>query len=471
MVQPLKILVLISLILTLSACAGDKDFSGVEGTVDIELSNVEEIASGLLQSTVLAHKYSPLDRYLGLSDLPFDISNLEAIPCEGGSSDEHKLIIDGYAITSPEPGTVSVVVTRNRPSANEISSDNSVFVKGVLVDSDELDPPAEDVLVIAGDLDPEQLSRGVPHKEGDKVTVLYNSCVDEDGLIHNGMVELNYDEINGINDRFLEIDTQTCVDNLVDEFSLIVSPIVVSGESVVPRLVGDTLRLEVDGEESLIVIGKDDRRVVVLDRPGAGTTSLDGDLVYTVIERDWQRQRCQRYERQLSTKVSNLATTWRDITTIIDGEIDLINVSIDLDRVETAIDEEGTFSVVTRRNNFEGEYFFENLGIQNTRVLSTRTFTSRILNGRVYSDLFGGRLLYNFTLVNDTGTYEFPDDGHIEVAGQGAESMRMDIGQFNDLVVRVDYNGDADLDGRPEVDETFSATWSRLLSRDFDFSE
>lgn len=465
MAQPLKIVFLLAAMFVLSACESDRSFDEPSGSLDIEIETAESVATGILQSTILLHKYLPITDYFGLPDLSDGMGNFETITCDGASL-EHPLTIGGYEITDPAPGSALVIITRDP------DSENTEELKRDPLAGEDPDSPNLVLRRIPKDKDPigNDLVAGAPHKVGDKVTVVYNGCVNSEGLIFSGMAEFSYTELEGLNDRFTEIDTDTCVGNLTEELSLDPVPLVLFGDNISPEMVGDQLQINLDGVDSGISVDDSDRRSIILNRPGSGVTSFDGDLVYSLVERELVTEKCQRYVRTLDANIESLSVTRDDITYALDGRMELVNVSNNLDTIETAI-EDANIDVTVTQNNLVQNFRFSDFSFDRTLQTSTGGLTYKIVSGRVQNSLHEGDILFLQSFVYDSQFFDYPQDGDVFLTAQGLEGMSMVLGANNNIFFQVDYNGDSNNDGLGDADETFFSTWPDLLNREFIFEE
>ena len=151
----------------LAACNGsytafesDRDFDIDDKTADIERDNAELKTLATLQSAFFGHYQSAINEFLDASDLPID-----AVP------------------------------TVNEKEFERICSNGGSVLYSYSRDA------------------------GEEHKVGDRVSVDYNDCI-ENGATYSGSMTGRYTEITGLNNRFVEINTSQCLDEVKDELSI-----------------------------------------------------------------------------------------------------------------------------------------------------------------------------------------------------------------------------------------------------------
>lgn len=188
------------IILSLSGCEGDVPFGENNRTVDFELENAESISLGVLQSTVLAHRYLPIFNYLDASSANLNGASLGVIPCALGG----EIVVE----FSREPGTV--------------------------------------------------------HRAGDLVSVFYEQCQDLDGIIYNGSISGAYHSVEGLNKAFVGNTTEECVGLVQDAESINTLALEYTGAGVFYVHEGEYLRITVDGELTSDLVSKSEPVIIVL---------------------------------------------------------------------------------------------------------------------------------------------------------------------------------------------------------------
>jgi len=410
-------------------------------TVDIELENAELIALGVLQSTLFTHLNSRLYDFLDASDLPEDAVNdgeTYFVGCDVAGSAEY---------------------TFSRPS-------------------------------------------GEAHKAGDKISVEYTDCDEGEGLVHNGKLTGRYTEIKGLNDRFVEIDTDTCLANLQKELPgnvRIIDPVDENGDpldgdevrfkAVAGTLVIEVVQVTLDEDEvpvddnddntytvtNSFVIGAEETAILVnrrLRQSGEEevmTSGDGGDQIYSVVDREGNKALCQGYQRTLNVSLSNFYSKKDELQHALNGSVTLFSGTEDLNRFTTEI-RESTFSTTVQQGNLAEQFLMTDYTVTETFDTVTGSY-NMVFDGDISSEaIFGTTSVSLLPSSPLLGNYseDYPNSGILSILGRGLEQILITSTDLR-LTIAVDFDGDSTGNGRSDSDEFINTSWSDLIDREFEF--
>jgi len=421
----LQLLVILAFSVFLIACSDikdeldifqdDKPFNVDSKTLDVTLDNTEEVTLGVVQSTFFTHLYLPIYEFLDNQDFPEEAVEGEDFNCENGG-------------------------TANYSSSRDVGE--KMYV-------------------------------------GDRLSVTYNECVQENGWVYDGSLTAKITKLEGLNERFDVADTETCIANLQSDLGSDV------GNDGVVSMSGNEIRfnefidyvevelIDVDGEsgetESLII--DRDETLIVVNRPPeppeGAITSVYGDQVFSVVDKEVEEVECQRFEKTLSATLSQFSVKKDDITYMIDGNLNLFEGTKDFrsfvheirdSDYTTTIKQEGSVETF----NMEGYSIAKFQGPQ----LDTYVFDLR-LGGSISSSVFPGLLTVSLNeKVIGYSESKYPFAGDFEIFGQGFEKIKVVLSDST-LGLQVDYNGDSTGNQRSDIDFSFNVSWDDLFNRDF----
>jgi hypothetical protein len=408
-----------------TAFEDDADFNTDPKTVDIETENAERITLSVLQSAYLAHYHSALYKFLDASDLP-----------EGITPDQ-----DGrYIRNCLNSGTAEYTFTR----------------------------PAGEI-----------------HKSGDRVTLVYDNC-DEDDVLYDGELSARYTSVKGLNNAFTGTDTQTCLANLLDELDLNENQVItVQGDDLKFRNVASTVEVDVidyqfEGDGSDVertdvvldthVIGKNDKVVIVneiLEPPTDALVSVNGDQLYSVLALVNKKYACQTYERTLRVTLKDFSTRKNDLTTIINGSLTLFEAQETPDRVNQEIID-SSFQTRVKQGNLEQSFQMSEYRVQKALQRENNSYTY-LFTGFISSPTFNGKL--ELTSAGKLVGYvddDYPSSGSLEIKGRDLERILLRVNGLH-LEFQVDFNGDSTGNGFSDFDVRIDNRWPELLEREFVF--
>ncbi len=400
----------------------DVDFDVDEKTIDIEVDMSEELSLTVLQVTLFAYLDTPLYRYLDASEFP----SAEASICQ--NSDDAEAVFASFS-----------------------SSKNS----------------------------------GESYQTGDTVDVEFNNCQLSSGQEVSGSLRMRYSEIAGVNDTFLPIDTQYCVDRLIS--------LNAEADYDVVYVVGDEVRFSPFGSNTTVktyeytyevdtgaridtlrsthLIADDQPTLVInerLNKEDGALASLDGgDEVYLAFEDEQVLERCQYYRRVLDVEIDDLSLKSGVMTTTMRGTIELSNISEDLNTESFSI-VDSDLSLSVQENTSFNEFTLRGFDAEKTETQSIGTYTIGF-SGLLSSSAVGGVVELDAMSKNNRfkgNIGEYPTGGVFKTLGQGLERVTLSA-EPNSLKVSVDYDGDDSRSGFSVADETFFTNWSQLLARDF----
>ena len=356
---------------------------------------------------------------------------------------------------------------------------------------DESEFPSESATICQNQVDENlasfQSSRqaGESHEEGDLVEIEYNNCQLASGQIVSGNLSFEYTDVNGVNDKFVPVDTEFCIDRLQEiEGGDGYETLYLVAHELVFSAYGGNTKIEayeysydeVTGARDAILrttdIVPDDQEILVInERLGADDTALTslegGDQIYLLHEGERELQRCQYYRRAMEVEIDNFSVKEGSVTTVMNGSVEFANITEDLNRESFQIIDSQLMIAVEEndsKNEFEfGEFNFEkieNPELGNYAIGFSGVVTSDAVGGLVELDALGD----NTKLIGLNG--EYPTAGSYVIIGQGVERVTLTAGP-QQVFVGVDYDGDVSVGSRSYPDETFSTTWDQLIARDY----
>ncbi len=465
-------------VITLSACNGsytafesDVDFDTDIKTADIEQDNAELITLGVYQSAFLGHYQSAAYLFLDASDLPED-ADLAPDDSElvGGfdKTKQFKRICDNG-------GTALYRYTKNS---------------------------------------------GEVHKVGDRISVSYKNCFDEEMKEFNGTMTGTYSKIKGLNDRFVNFTSNQCMAKLQANLSLNTSNVdsyeydadqelyvrndsdsVSPGEEINTQYSGvisipaddikftrvaNKVRADIlnysyvdigDGETALItdialsiIVASNHSIVFILktkDSNDSQLASVDGDQFYTLIDLENEKQNCQGFERTLTVQFNDFSTTKTDyVQTMLSGSVSLLESQETTNRVNQSIVNSNFSTTVTQGKSTE-IYSMKDYNIEKAVNISEGTY-SYLFNGYISNAKTLGGLIRvmptNRLLGNSQSLY--PKAGIFEIEGKGLERIYA-APNILKLTLSVDYNGDSTGNGFGDYDVTINTSWAELFAREF----
>jgi len=481
--------------LLLVACESDQDFDTDNQSTNIKLENAEQIALGVIHSSLLSQVDTALFDFLTL-----EISNDEVVEDTKGL---------GYLVSKTCDGGGKMDYQTSRHP-------------------------------IKGDGFPAR------YQKGDALTVTYDECDDALGSVFNGEVEARYTSIKGLNNTFLEVDSPHCVANLMDDWEDISnndhSDIIADADAIISSLtetdalldnkntfesfsykkyevvivLGDELvfkkdangtyaesafftdtDLEPDDEFSGLErekdvwtysIDPDDDYIFVnlqLGRSDDGQVLLNGDkrvgedengLVYlskgnrvwSFVDGEDEVINCQRYKRSLIADVKNLSTTKGELKTTLDGLLDISQSSTNFKRLDNSI-LDSSFDIKVKQNNANASYRMRSFTVLN--MIDSETGVYKLdVSGRIKSDDLFGTVELTGSFVTGHMAEEHPDAGFVMILGKGLEQILVTIQAFQ-IGLDIDFNGDTTGDAAPDFDAGILTTWDALLERDFKEAE
>lgn len=431
-----SILLLICLII--SACNGsytafedDVDLNTDTKTVDIEADNAEKITLAVLQAAYLAHYRSALYDFLDASDLP-ELSAAETPP------DTWPVPNTNTYIRDCDSGAVQYEFTR---------------------------------------------AAGEAHKVGDRIELKFTNCAQGD-RIYNGSLVGRYTKIEGLNTRFVTIDTQTCLANLQEELDLTDSQIIyVSGDDLKFRNVADTVEVDVidyifsdnggnsqrtDKVLETRIIGKKEKVIIVnsiLEPPAGAITSINGDQLYSVQSQVSKKHACQLYERTLSVTLDEFSSEEGDLTTTLNGSVTLYETQETPARVNQEI-VNSSFQTRVEQGRVKEVFQMSDYRVQKAVQRSSNTY-SYLFDGFVSASALQGKVQLTSTgKLLGRSEELYPFSGSMEILGRGLERVNLVATNLN-IRLQVDFDGDSNGTGFGDIDIFIDTTWQDLFERSF----
>jgi len=423
-------ILLIAVVMT--GCEDDVDFDANNRTVDVELDNAELVALGVIQATLIPHIYLPTYDFLDASDLP-----LAGQP-------------SGY-----QHGCVNAPI----PEENKFALATYTYTRDA----------------------------GQEHRSGDRVSVDYSYCDLGDGYLRNGRISIRYVAINGLNSTFQQSDTETCLAALSSDYPGALS-FEYTSDAVRLRNVAETVVIEAinlveqetePGEDTpppvyevvdSDVVSRFARAIVTRhvrpeNEPENAVTSVSGDQIYLLQNREYERVACQQYERILSAAINDLNVMVDDMSITLNGTVTLSEGSSNLVDYTNAI-RDSDFTVSLRQGNLQEVFTLRGFSLSEAYSLTQGSYTMN-MSGEISSPAIGGT---GFINTNSTlsGLYAngLPTAGIFTLLGRDLEQIAI-IASEDQVRLNIDLNGDSDGNARPDTDEVLFTTWNDLLNRDF----
>ena len=459
--------------IALTACNGsytafesDSDFDNDVKTADIRQDNAELITLAAYQSAFLGHSQSAAYMFLDASDLPVD--NIVPTPVD---EEIQRICSNG--------GSAFYFYTKDLGEAHEV---------------------------------------------GDKVSIRYENCI-EGSNVYNGSMTGTYTKLRGLNDRFVNFDTEQCMAKLQGDLNINVlsidaltydsdqgyyiinddgERIINSGETVdlissrvisVPGddirftrvgkyLIADILSIETtdgpDGDTGLIINTDlsfsitNDQNIIFILRPKEPAaemiTSIDGDQFYSVVGLEDKKENCQGFERTLSVKFKDFSTTKSDyLMTNLNGSVTLLDAQETSNRVNHSFIDSDFTTTVTQGNSTE-VYSMKDYSVEKALNIVNNAYSYEF-NGLVKNtNVLGGQIALT-TTGRLLGSFDslYPSSGVFEIKAQGLERIYI-VPDNSKIQLRVDFNGDSNGNGFGDFDLPYiDTTWAELFAREFQY--
>jgi len=397
----------------------DKPFNVDKKTLDVTLDNAEEVTLGVVQSTFFTYLYLPIYEFLDNQDFPGEAGEGENFNCDNGG-------------------------TANYTSSRAIGEKMHV---------------------------------------GDRLSVIYNECEQENGWVYDGSLTAKITKLEGLNELFVEATTETCIASLQSDLGSDV------GNEDVVFMAGDEIRfnefidyvevelVDIDDESGdteiilpNLIIDRDETLIVVNRPPGqsdGAMASVYGDQVFSIVNKEVEEVECQRFEKTLSATLSQFSVKKDNITYMIDGKLNLFEGTKDFKSFVHEIRDSDYTTTIKQEGSVE-TFSMESYSIAKIQgsQLDVYAFDTQS-SGNISSSVFPG--LLTVSLKEKVIGYlesKYPFDGTIEIFGQGLEKINVILSDST-LDLQVDFNGDSTGNQRSDIDFSFTVGWGDLVSRDF----
>lgn len=420
----------------LAACNGsytafesDRDFNVDLKTADIELESSELKTLVALQSAFFGHYQSAAYEFLDASDLPVGLSQT------------------------------------NNPNEYFCESDNNGDTGRVVYTFTK--------------------AAGAVHNVGDQLSVTYTNCQIK-GSVYTGKMSAKYSKLRGLNNRFVNMTTSECVENVQDERSIADSNIIyVTGDALVFSEVSDYIQVDVfsvayienDGNTEQVdtrveqyYIDNNQKNIFVLQPfslPDNAVTSVNGDKVYSLINSDNYEENCQGYERTLSVKFNDFSTNRIGfIETILNGTVSLVEAQGEPMRMNQSF-EDSDFKTTVIQGQSTQAYSMKDYNVERSVDYRSRSYAYEFDGFISNNDVLGGLIsVTNIAKLIGSLDSRFPSSGGFELKGKGFERVYV-IPNNLQLDLQVDHNGDSTNNGAGDIDIIINTTWEDLFERNF----
>jgi len=196
-------------------------------------------------------------------------------------------------------------------------------------------------------------------------------------------------------------------------------------------------------------------------------TSVNGDQVFSVVNRTVQTMKCQHFERELNTILTGFSVEKDGISYGIDGRIKLVNGTNEHNSFVNEI-RDSSFTTTVKQEESVELFEMGNYSIARVQDLQSGPYVFDMrLDGNISSSSFPGLLTVTLTnkLVGLSGN-DHPSEGAFSIFAQGLEQISILIEGLT-VHLFIDYNGDTTGNGRTDADFGLDTSWEDLLNRDF----
>lgn len=464
----LRLLLLVSLV-SLTACTKDKDFNTSKVSADFTEQNFEAAALGLVQAAMLTPAHTPLfdvlsDQDLSDQDLPM---NCEAIPGVDFSDEhfQHQCRCDGYE--APDE-------TDTRYFCDQENTACFSFHRA---------------------------TAGNP--VGNRVRAKYNHCDQGSGEAYNGTAKFTDTKFEGLARELKPNNTQECISSIITELTqqragegksleqvntytvsgleLIFVPagpdILVRVGRMVPNGQGDLERIV----EDVLTIERDETAILVLE--DSGTTdqqnlTTEGDMVYTVIDRESKLELCQSMYRTLSAELTDFGMI-RDgaelpeaehFSAFMKGTVTLQVRTEDFENFSGRIADNSAYSIRVDQGSLSETYAFEDMLVIKGYSREHDNFSYQVSG---YIDFAGVGKAMTGTLVNFIGHQHEPyfRSGQMAASAYDVDAVRITVQDSHMLKVEVAPEGSEAGTIVPTYTLFVDTPWSSLIARDFLYAD
>lgn len=363
---------------------------------------------------------------------------------------------------------------------------------------------------------------GEQHKKGDRISVTYDHCI-ENGAVYAGSIKGRYTKINGLNNRFVDLNTDQCLERVQDDLGLKESAksiikydaqeeqYILNGNEIAYKggefqltnktsvyLPGDELKFErvgsnlkvdllsvsiadnsneqlIDKEKIATVelsfyIEPDQKVIFILQPPTASPnmlTSIDGDQIYTIKNLQKDKQECQNFERILDVSLKNFSTNKEGfLKTELNGSVKLVDAKEGLTRINQAF-RDSDFKTTVVQGNDTQVYKMKDYNVEKAIDIADNTYAYGFQGFVQNDEVLDGKIELT-TLGKFYGSFErdFPAGGVFELKGKGLERINIEPDNLS-VLLRIDYNGDSTGNGFADVDTEIKLDWTDLFNRNF----
>lgn len=462
-----RLLLLVSLV-ALTACSKDKDFNTSKTSADFTEQNFEAAALGLVQAAMLAPAHTPLFDVLAEEDLLSEEEDLpdncEAIPGVDFNAERFQYQCECIGYEAPEEGDTGYFCDRENTACFSFH----------------------------------RVTDG--HPVGNKVRAQYNHCDVGSGEAYEGSAKFTDTKFEGLARELKPNSTQECRNSIITELTqkradegksleqvntytvsgleLIFVPtgpdILVRVGRMVPNGQGDLERIV----EDVRTIERDETAILVLeDSESTDQQNLttEGDMVYSVIDRESKLELCQSMYRTLSAELTDfgivrVADEVDDFAAFINGTVTLQVRTEDFENFSGRIADNSAYSVRVEQGSASETYAFEDMLVIKGYSSEHDNFSYQV-GGHI--DFAGVGKALTGTLINFFGNQHEPyfRSGQMVASGNNVDTVRITVQDNHMLKVEVAPEGSETGTIVPTYTLFVDTPWSNLIARDFVYAD
>lgn len=341
------------------------------------------------------------------------------------------------------------------------------------------------------------------YSAGDYVNLRYQDCMQTNGDVYDGVLNIRYDAVRGLNTRFEKLDTQACIAALnarADQTLRVVENRDDTGElfpvdavRITKQRVGSQVEFlklapAVGGDDQVATVVRraalDDaalviHRAVVRDEQSSTPDqsryklqegvfpSLDGDQLYTLNEGIGVLENCQQYDRSLTASAQDFSVAVANGRKIIlDGTLALYEGSADLEALTQNI-QNSAYQLRVVSEQRQSIYQLERSELLSVRSADNTGSARYVFSALLSSEQFPGA----YAVLNNNPI--FADLGDVQPRSGGFTAIGRDQNQLNttfrdsEVVLSAATDGDTNGNGNADTNVSFVTFWQDLLNRNF----
>lgn len=338
---------------------------------------------------------------------------------------------------------------------------------------------------------------------GDYVNLRYQDCMQSNGDLYDGVLNVRYDSVRGLNTRFEKLDTQACiaalnaragqiltvVENRDDSGELFPADAVrITKQSVGSQVEFLRLAEAVGGDDQVSTVVRrvalDDTSLVIhrsVERDEQRSTpdqpryklqemvlpSLDGDQLYTLDEGIAVLEHCQQYDRSMTASAQGFSVAIANGRKIIlDGTLSLYEGSADLEALTQNV-QNSAYQVRVVSEQRQSTYQLERVELQSARSADASGSARYVFSALLSSQEFPGTyaVVNNNPIFADLNNAQ-PRSGRFTAIGRDQDQLNVTL-RNSEVILSAATEGDTSGNGRADTNASFTTFWQDLLNRNF----